>query len=125
MDFIIGGAYQGKLEYAVKKYSLTENDIFICSDDEEIGFDRRCIHRLEEYVMRCVKNGADAVEIFRANRGSWEDKVIICRDIFCGVVPMGADIRAWREMTGRLCGYLSSEADSVTRIFCGLEQRLK
>jgi len=34
-------------------------------------------------------------------------------------------MRAWRDMTGRLCAYLSSEADSVTRMFCGLEQKLK
>ena len=33
--------------------------------------------------------------------------------------------RLWRINTGRLCQYLSKEADKVSRIFCGLEQRLK
>ena len=50
---------------------------------------------------------------------------LICRDIFCGVVPMGAENRAWRQKTGRLCQYLSREAEQVSRIFCGLEQRMK
>ena len=50
---------------------------------------------------------------------------MICQDIFCGVVPMGAELRAWRQDTGRLCQYLAGEADRVSRIFCGLEQRLK
>ena len=50
---------------------------------------------------------------------------LICCDIFCGVVPMGADMRAWRDMTGRLCAYLSGEAQGVFRLFCGLEQKLK
>jgi adenosyl cobinamide kinase/adenosyl cobinamide phosphate guanylyltransferase len=72
-----------------------------------------------------VRNGRDATEIFRENREKWGNSVLICMDIFCGVVPLGADMRAWRDMTGRLCAYLSSEADSVTRMFCGLEQRLK
>ena len=42
-----------------------------------------------------------------------------------GVVPMGAENRAWRQRTGRLSQYLSREADRVSRIFCGLELRLK
>lgn len=45
--------------------------------------------------------------------------------MFCGVVPMGAETRAWRQDTGRLTQYLSREAEHVSRIFCGLEQRLK
>jgi adenosyl cobinamide kinase/adenosyl cobinamide phosphate guanylyltransferase len=50
---------------------------------------------------------------------------LILQDIFCGVVPMGAENRAWRQRTGRLAQYLSKEATQVSRIFCGLEQRLK
>jgi adenosyl cobinamide kinase/adenosyl cobinamide phosphate guanylyltransferase len=38
---------------------------------------------------------------------------------------MGAENRAWRQRTGRLAQYLSKEAKQVSRIFCGLEQRLK
>ncbi|MBR2131015.1 MAG: hypothetical protein IJ955_00510 [Oscillospiraceae bacterium] len=32
---------------------------------------------------------------------------------------MGAEMRAWRQTTGRLCQYLSREAKQVSRIFCG------
>ena len=42
-----------------------------------------------------------------------------------GVVPLGADMRAWRQMNGLLCRYLSGEAARVSRLFCGLEERLK
>jgi adenosyl cobinamide kinase/adenosyl cobinamide phosphate guanylyltransferase len=38
---------------------------------------------------------------------------------------MGAENRVCRQRTGRLAQYLSGEADRVSRIFCGLEQRLK
>ena len=125
MEFIIGGAYQGKLDCALKKYNLTENEIFTCTEEHGIEFGARCIYKIEEFTLWCVRNGRDATEIFRENREKWENSVLICMDIFCGVVPLGADMRAWRDMTGRLCAYLSSEADSVTRLFCGLEQRLK
>ena len=125
MEFIIGGAYQGKLGCALKKYNLTENEIFTCTEEHGIEFGARCIYKIEEFTLWCVRNGKDATEIFKENRNKWADSVLICQDIFCGVVPLGADMRAWRDMTGRLCAYLSEEAASVTRMFCGLEQRLK
>ncbi len=125
MHFIIGGAYQGKLDCAKKKYSVTDEEIFTCTEASGIEFGARCINKIEEFTLWCVRNGKDAAEIFKENRDKWTDSVLICMDIFCGVVPMGADMRAWRDMTGRLCAYLSSEAQSVTRMFCGLEQRLK
>ena len=124
MELIIGGAYQGKTEYAKSKYNLIEKDIFYC-DCAEIDFSKKCIDSLEKFTFECVKLNISAVEYFVSNKDKWQNKVIICRDIFCGVVPMGADNRAWRQETGRLCQYLSKEAESVTRIFCGLEQKLK
>ena len=125
MIFIIGGAYQGKLEFAKKSYSLTDAEICTCTEDTGIEFGARCLYNIQEYTLWCVRNGVDAAEVFRENRTKWEDSILICEDIFCGVVPLGKEMRAWREMTGRLCAYLSAEAKSVSRIFCGLEQKLK
>ena len=125
MDFIIGGAYQGKLDCARKRFGLTEEEIYTCTETDGIAFGARCVDKLEEFTLWCVRNGRDAVEIMKENRGAWEDCVLICQDIFCGVVPMGADMRAWRESTGRLASYLAAEASTVTRVFCGLEERLK
>lgn len=125
MILIIGGAYQGKRTLAKKKYGLSDGDIFTCTEETGAAFGARCIDRIEEFTLWCVKNGEDATEIFKAHRPEWEDNVLICQDIFCGVVPIDAEMRAWREMTGRLCAYLSGEAKSVSRVFCGLEQKLK
>ncbi len=125
MELIIGGAYQGKLDCARKHRQLKDEDIYTCTEADGIAFGTRCIDRLEEFALWCVRSGQDAVEIMKANRAAWQDSVLICQDIFCGVVPMGADMRAWREATGRLASYLAAEADSVTRVFCGLEEKLK
>jgi len=125
MDLIIGGAYQGKLEYAKNRYSLAEGDIYRCSEAGGAEFGHRCLYGMQEFALWCVRNGSDAVEILEQHRDEWKDSVIICEDIFCGVVPLGADMRAWREMTGRMCSYLSSQAENVIRIYCGLEQVLK
>ena len=125
MDLIIGGAYQGKREYAKNRFSVEESEVFTCGEDREINFSSRCIDKLEEFTLRCVRDGVDPVELFRAHEGQWRESVLICMDIFCGVVPLGAENRAWREETGRLCAYLAGQADSVTRMFCGLAQKLK
>ncbi len=125
MDLIIGGAYQGKRAYARSRFDLGEDDIFTCREDAEPDWDARCIAGLESFALRCVREGVDPVELFRANESRWENSVLICEDIFCGVVPLGAENRAWREAAGRLCAYLAVKADSVTRMFCGLAGRLK
>lgn len=124
MVLIIGGAYQGKLDFAKETFSLSEEDIFTCKD-ENLDFSKPCIDHVEEFVYACVKKDMDAVSYFQANQEKWQDKILICQDISAGVVPMGADMRAWRQMNGRLSRYLSREAERVSRLFCGLEERLR
>ena len=124
MKLIIGGAYQGKRDFAKSAFALTEEDIFTCHG-EEIDFRAPCIDKIEEFTYACVKAGKDPVAIFQQHEDDWKDAVLICQDIFCGVVPVDALLRQWRQETGQLCQYLTKNADSVSRIFCGLEQRLK
>lgn len=124
MELIIGGAYQGKLEYARDKHSLEDKDIFYCKESPVV-FGAKCLYGLENYTLWCVKNKLEPVEVFKANRGLWENSILICSDISCGVVPIDPVMRAWREANGRLVNYLSGEADRVIRMFCGLPQVIK
>lgn len=124
MILIIGGAYQGKLTYAKAAYNLKDEDIFTCQGTE-IDFSKRCIRGIQEFSFDCLQAGVDPMEYLKEHREEWEDSILICRDIFCGVVPVGPEIRQWRQITGRLCQYLTGEATEVIRMFCGLEQRLK
>ena len=124
MKLIIGGAYQGKRDFAISAFNLKETDIFTCSG-ENIDFSAPCIDKIEEFTFACVKAGKEPAELFRANREQWRNSVLICQDIFCGVVPLDDDLRQWRQVTGQLCQYLTKKASRVSRIFCGLEQRLK
>ena len=120
MIFIIGGAYQGKLDFAKETYGLTDAEICTC-DSGEIDFSKRCIYKIEVFAA----HNEDPIGYFEAHREEWRDGILILQDIFCGVVPMGAENRAWRQRTGRLAQYLSREAQQVSRIFCGLELKLK
>ena len=120
MILIIGGAYQGKLDFAKESFGITEGDVHIC-DAGEIDFSKRCIYKIEEFTY----NHPDPIGYFQSHWEAWQDSILILQDIFCGVVPMGEETRAWRQRTGRLAQYLSKEATQVIRIFCGLEQRVK
>ncbi len=124
MQLIIGGAFQGKKEFAAQTYGLTEKDFFFCSGPE-IDFSCRCIADLEKFTYACAGAGIDPVEYFRTRRALWQDRILILGDISAGVVPMDAQVRLWREENGRLGRYLAQQAERVSRIFCGLEQRLK
>ena len=108
MKLIIGGAYQGKTEYACENYA---------GMGTITGF-----HLI---VLGMLKNGADPVEEVKVSLPEYADKVIICDDISCGVVPVDPLMRKWREELGRVLAILSKESDEVVRLFCGIPTILK
>ena len=124
MILIIGGAYQGKLDYAKAAFSLAPEDILTCTGTE-IDFSKSCVNALEEFCYACIQHNIDPIEYVKAHREDWQDSILICNDLSSGVVPMDPVQRQWRHATGRLCQYLAGHAERVSRISCGLEQRLK
>lgn len=124
MDLIIGGAYQGKLDYAKEVFQVEE--IFICSRDlAQLDFSKQAVYRLEEFVLACVRQGEDAKDYLQKHWSQLADKVIIGTDLSQGIVPIEAEMRAMREMNGKALIWLAGKADSVTRVFCGLGQKIK
>ncbi|MBQ1280822.1 MAG: bifunctional adenosylcobinamide kinase/adenosylcobinamide-phosphate guanylyltransferase [Oscillospiraceae bacterium] len=116
MELIIGGAYQGKLSWAVAHYGLREDEICDLAADMPIP-GKRCYCHLEALTKR-DPDCASYLPLFR-------DAIVIAREIGSGVVPLDADARAWRERHGSLLRRLAADADRVTRIFCGLPEVLK
>ena len=130
MILVFGGAYQGKLDYVLDKFQLSEDDVYRCSRDGEINLDRRVIYGLEEFVYWCTENGWEAKAVLESRFDMdadvpFLDKIFIANDVSQGLVPMNATDRAFREMMGRTLLHLAKEADEVHRVFCGLGQRLK
>lgn len=124
MELVIGGAYQGKLSWAVRHYGFGECDLFdLASGTPEAP--RPCLYHLEAYTKRAFLDGKSADEIVSEPALSAEDAVIISREISSGIVPMDRDERLWRELHGQVLRLLASKAVSVTRIFCGLAEELK
>lgn len=134
MDLIIGGVCQGKGDFVKERYKLEEADICYCRyRDEEgellieagIDFTKGAIHGLEHFIRWCLHNGIEAKDYLEKNKEIWQEKVLICTDLSSGIVPLEKELREWREMVGRTMVYLGKEAEEVTRLFCGIPQRLK
>ena len=52
-------------------------------------------------------------------------KLVLCREVGSGVIPMDPKEREWREAVGRLCCALAKEATAVVRVVCGVPTVLK
>jgi adenosyl cobinamide kinase/adenosyl cobinamide phosphate guanylyltransferase len=126
MILIIGGAYQGKLEYTKENYSINDRDVFTC-DEGCITPDlsQKVIYGLHKLILEQIRSNMDTGDFLKTNLNHFSDKIIICDDISCGIVPMDAQMRSYREAVGRALAYLSNNANEVIRVFCGLGTRLK
>lgn len=124
MELILGGAYQGKLTYAVKKHGLSQAGI--C--DLSSGFpkeEQRCFYHLEALTRKASTAGLSAEEIVKRLMPYVKNAVVISREIGCGIVPMEPTERLYREIHGAVLRLLAAEASSVTRVFCGIPEVLK
>ena len=128
MILIIGGAYQGKLDYAIKLTGL-ERDAFVdgsvCSLEDMVA--AKGVINFHEYVRRRLQQDgtqdgrALAKEIIENN----PDLVVVSNELGYGIVPVNKFDRLWRETTGRVCTELAAYAQEVHRVVCGLGIVLK
>lgn len=124
MEMMIGGAYQGKSAYAKQKYpgirwirgeNATEEELLRA--EGVLGF--------QDYLYKELKAGHSleglADRIIEKNPGL----VLVCDEVGCGVVPVDAFERSYREAAGRICTRLASECSRVIRVFCGIGTVIK
>lgn len=123
MIFIFGSAYQGMEDYARTHFNA--KDIITVSPEGSCDFSSGAINGLENFALACVRRGESSVERFEALFEQWKDAILIGLDFSCGLVPMDAETRAWREENGRLNTYLANRSEHTIRMFCGLGQVLK
>lgn len=126
MVLIFGGAYQGKLNYALERFGLSEDDVCFCTEaDTDIPKGRRVIYETDKWILALIKADVDVMEKIKEFVPENTDAVVICSDISCGVVPVDPVLRKWREEAGRAVGQLAQCSDEVVRLFCGIPTRIK
>ena len=116
MIFIIGGDGSGQREYAEQHFP-----------------DASIIDACHMLVKRQMEAGEDPLEFAEklireennsSTRGSSERVIWSC-EMGCGLVPLTAEERAWREASGRVNCRLAEAADTVIRTVCGIGTVIK
>ena len=126
MILIFGGVYQGKLDYALSRFELTEDDVAFCIESCAISPERKkIVYNVDKWILallRAEENIAKHAQKFIENN---HDSIVICNDISCGIVPQDPILRRWREEVGRFMGMLAQHSDEVIRLYCGIPTILK
>lgn len=124
VTLILGGAYQGKRAYAEMIFpGLT------WADGKEIPFreieNAAAIDRFHLLVKRWMLAGKSAEDLTEKILGMNRKIIILCDEIGCGLVPVDAFEREYREAAGRVCVELAEHARRVDRVVCGIGMRMK
>ena len=126
MLLIIGGAYQGKLAYALERFDLADGDIYRCDyDSVDFPGGKKIIYELDRWILALIKADIDSDNELKGFIAENQDAVVICNDISCGIVPEDPLQRKWREAVGRALSELAGNSDEVVRLFCGIPTKLK
>jgi len=126
MILIFGGVYQGKLEYALERFRLTEDDVGHCTDRDGVyPKDKKIIYEFDKWILSLIYENKDVLGEVKCFIEDNKDSVVICNDISCGVVPTDPIMRKWREAFGKSLGMLAQKSDEVIRLYCGIPSKLK
>lgn len=119
----IGGAAQGKRALAMQLHDVQAAQVADGGTLESADAlaDIRMLDRLHLLTRRMLARGDNPISLLPL----LQDKIILCDEIGCGIVPLDPLDRRWREETGRLCCALAEQAKLVVRVQCGLPQVLK
>ena len=124
MRIITGGAFQGKRAFAEKLYPGVEwTDGGRCALDEIRTC--RAVYGFHEFVKRWLEQGKSWEELASLMLEENRDLILICDEIGCGLVPVDAFEREYRESTGRVMNALTEQAERVDRVVCGIGRRIK
>jgi adenosyl cobinamide kinase/adenosyl cobinamide phosphate guanylyltransferase len=126
VKLVIGGAYQGKLDFALAHYGLHRGDVYTCKDTTiTLNVKKPVIYGFEKWVLAIIRAEFNVQAELDKLMSKLADKIIIATDISAGVVPLDAETRAWREEAGRATVKLAQRADEVYRLFVGIPTKLK
>ena len=125
MHLIIGGKYQGKLDYAINLYGSFSTTYNLSQIHPSIINQSGLIINVHLGVKTLLTQNISPCEFFLSKIEFLRQSVIIGDEINSGIIPINEFERKYRDQTGKLYQILAHEADIVDRIFAGLPLRLK
>lgn len=138
MILVTGGAFQGKRKFAEdlvcqkkKIQKLSDHETLeVLTINGETGDEQQLqqadvIAGMHQWIGKLLEAGKDpyalVLELIDANPGV----VITLDQVGCGVVPVIASERQYRETVGRIGCMIAERADQVYLLNCGIAKRIK
>jgi len=144
MILIIGGAWQGKLAYALElaksadkitnpldsfMYKKEKTEVYEIAEGHRDSFEAamKCpiIHGFHEYIRRLLKEGKSVEAFIDAIEEQNPNVIITSDELGCGIVPFDPADREWREASGRASVRLARISRAVYRMVCGIANQIK
>lgn len=124
MELIVGGAFQGKLNYARELYpDVVWVDGRLCTLEEMCQLPG--IYNFHLFIKKCILAGEDILDLPDILMEKNPNIILISNEVGYGVVPISDFDRAYREGVGRVCTKLAARASKVTRVVCGIGTVIK
>lgn len=127
MILITGGAYQGKLAFAKTLYPKSQEPEIADGETKEIS--QLCqadiIFHFHLWIRRILKEERDPFPLVEELLRQNPKVIIVVNQLGCGVVPVEAFDRKYREYVGNMGILLAKQASLVYQVNCGIGKRLK
>ncbi len=124
MELIVGGAYQGKLSYAKALHpEVTWLDGKVCTWEELLL--GAGVYDFQAFIRREMQEGTLPEDLAKRLLLENPKLVVVSCEVGCGVVPVDAFDREYREKVGRICTELAAGSRRVHRVICGIGTVLK
>ena len=126
MWLISGGAFQGKLDYALNILRIDEKavvDGLTCSMEELL--EAPLVNHFHLWIDRMLREEQDVKALVEQILKANPDIVILVDELGCGIVPIDPYDRNYREVTGRICCQIAASAQEVHRVICGIGTVIK
>lgn len=124
MEVYFGGAFQGKLDYVLKKKgNLKVADGRDCDEKRLQSAD--VVNHLHLLIQRRIAAGESTDTLIDELYAVNPQMILICDEVGSGIVPLERKDRIYREAVGRVLCAAVVKSDRVERILCGIGQCLK
>ena len=131
MILITGGAFQGKLECAkeIWREQNSGEPVILqgktCDPQELMEGTCDILDHMTDFVRRMMEIDQDPEPVLEQLIQNNPKVILESKELGCGLVPIDAFDRRYREAHGRLCCRLAKKAEAVYRVSCGLAMRIK
>ncbi len=132
MVLVFGGAYQGKLVFALEQFGIRRDEVVEASFLEwdtafhfALPAGVRAINHIHGLVRKLVLKGVDPVLAFAELAQQNPELVVLCDEMGSGVVPLDKEENEVREQVGKVLQAAAARSKEVYRVLCGIGMRVK